>query len=130
MAQTDPEPAVRISSLDGVAVATPPAEVCYENASQVQEELCSAVDDHGIVVMDMSASEFCDSAGVAAIVMAFRRARAAGGDLRLVMGARTVRRIFKLTGIDRVVSHFESLAAAVAARHPAVSAASARPPSS
>ena len=55
------------------------------------------------IVIDLRDVEFLDSAGLAAMVGAMKRARASGGDVKLVMSDRTsVSRILELTSFDRV----------------------------
>jgi anti-anti-sigma regulatory factor len=67
------------------------------------------------VVVDMSGTQFCDSAGLSVLVRAHKQALAQGGGLRLVLPATgTVPRIFTLTGLDQVIPHFTSLEQALA----------------
>ena len=49
-----------------------------------------------------------------ALVIGMQRARDDGSDVRFVMGGPAVRRIFKVTGVDQVLSIFESLDEAIA----------------
>jgi STAS domain-containing protein len=73
----------------------------------------------------MTATQFCDSAGLGVLVRAHKRALADGGELRLVIPASAmVRRVFALTGIDRVIPNFPGQSEAL---EPAPAAA-ARPP--
>jgi anti-sigma B factor antagonist len=65
------------------------------------------------IVADMSATTFCDSSGLAAIVTAYRQAVAAGGDMRLVIEHPGARRVFELSGIDTVISIYPDLPAAL-----------------
>jgi anti-sigma B factor antagonist len=65
------------------------------------------------IVADMSATTFCDSSGLAAIVTGYRQAVAAGGDMRLVIGIPGARRVFELSGIDTVISIYPDLPAAL-----------------
>ena len=69
-------------------------------------------------VVDMTATEFCGSSGISVLVWAHKRARAGGGELRLVMGSHAVYRVFKVTGVDRALRIFTSLPEAVAASPP------------
>jgi hypothetical protein len=52
-------------------------------------------------------------------VRARRRAVAAGAELKLVVTAQIVRRVLGICGLDRLVSIYPSLEAALAARPPA-----------
>jgi anti-sigma B factor antagonist len=109
--------------LGGLPVVTPPAEIDRANADQLREALASASVEHATVVVDMTANSFCDSSGLSALIMAHQRARAAGGELRLVMGGPTPHRVFKVTGLDRVFRIFDSLPEAIAAKSAASGAA-------
>jgi anti-anti-sigma regulatory factor len=75
----------------------------------------------------MSGTQFCDSAGVHALVLAHQRAQAGGGEVLLVVPATTVLRIFAITGIDRMIPNFSSLEQALAHTSPEPSASSSRP---
>ena len=77
----------------------------------------------GTLVVDMSQTTFCDTAGIHALVSAYKQAQAEGGELRLVIVTPTVRRIFTLTGLDNVIPYFGSREEALAAP-PASTAAS------
>jgi anti-sigma B factor antagonist len=105
-----------VGSLGGLAVVTPPGEIDLANAGQLREELAAAATQHATIVVDMTANKFCDSSGISALIAAHKRAQAAGGELRLVMASPAVRKVFKVTGVDRVLRIFDSLPEAVAAR--------------
>ncbi len=98
-----------------VAVVTLPAEIDVTNADGVREELLSVLNEGAAtLIADMSATTFCDSAGVSALVRSFRRATASGGAMRLVVGTPAVRRVLALTGVDRLVEVYPSVAASLA----------------
>ncbi|MCB0066801.1 MAG: STAS domain-containing protein [Caldilineaceae bacterium] len=60
-------------------------------------------------VIDLSATPFMDSAGMAVLVSAMKRARQAGGDVALVWpDADAVKRILKLTHFDRVFTMLDA----------------------
>jgi anti-sigma B factor antagonist len=105
--------------LGGLPVVTPPAEIDIGNAGRLREALVSASSVHATIIVDMTATEFCDSSVLSALAMAVKRAWTGGGELRVVMGAPRARRIFKATGVNRVVRMFENPPEAVAARSPA-----------
>jgi hypothetical protein len=76
------------------------------------------------VVVDMTGTQFCDSAGLTELMRAHRQAIADGGGLRLVIGADdAVLRIFTLIGVDRVIPRFDRLEQALAQTTAAVAAA-------
>jgi anti-sigma B factor antagonist len=86
-----------------------PEEIDVSNAAGVAEELTAAVSRHTAVIIDMSATRFCDCAGARAIVRAHERATGSGAELRLVVTAAPVRRIFGLMGVDRLLDIYPSV---------------------
>ena len=98
---------------DSHAVITMPAEIDITNAGQVREALLSAASDGAVVlVVDMSRTTFCDSAGVQAVIAAYRHAAVTGTQLRLV--ATAVLRIFTVIGADQLIPVYPTLDAALA----------------
>ena len=89
-----------------------PEEVDIRNAAGVAEELTLAVSRSSVVIIDMSATMFCDCAGARAIVRAHKRAADSGAELRLVVTAKLVRRMFGLIGVDHLLDIYPSVEAA------------------
>jgi len=101
-----------------VAVVTLPAEVDVTNADQVREDLLAVVNQGAVsLVADMSKTTFCDSTGVSALVRAFKRATASGGGMRLVVNSPAVHRVLGITGVDRLMPLYPSVAASLASPH-------------
>jgi anti-sigma B factor antagonist len=97
------------------AVVTPPVEIDITNAGQVREELLSVINEGAVLlIVDLSKTTFCDSAGVGALVRTFRRASASGGEMRLVVGTLAVQRVLAVTGIDRLLDIYPCVTAALA----------------
>lgn len=104
-----------VTTLRGVPVITAPAEIDVASAESLRAALAeTAARGHATIVVDLSATRFCDSAGLHALIRAHRTAVAEGGELRLVTGSHGVLRIFAITGVDRVMPRFADRAAAVA----------------
>lgn len=79
-------------------------------AVDLRTEIASAVDD-GIVriVVDLAATEFVDSAGLAALAKGMKDCRSAGGDLRIVSPQHAdATRVFTLTRFDQVFEMADS----------------------
>jgi len=95
-------------------VVTLPTEIDVTNTDEIRQALLSASHDVAVLIIDMSGTTFCDSAGVHAIIAAYREAAAAGTELRLV--ATAVLRILTLTGVDQLIPIYPTLEAALAAR--------------
>ena len=99
---------------DEQVVIALPAEIDVTNSPGLCQTLARAISRHpAVVVADMTATTFCDSSGMGAIVGAYRQAIAAGTDMRLVIGHPAARRVFELNGIDTVISIYPDLPAAL-----------------
>ena len=100
--------------ISAVPVVTAPEEMDITTAYRLRGALAAAVRGHATVVVDMTRTHACDTAGLHVLVRAHRRALAHGGELRLVAPRPDVRRLFAITGLDRVIRHFASLDEALA----------------
>ena len=91
--------------VSGVPVVTAPSEIDATTVGQLRAILLEWQSrGHATMVVDMTATQFCDSAGLRELVRAHKRALAEGGALRLVMPADgAVRRVLDVTGLDRLI---------------------------
>jgi anti-anti-sigma factor len=89
-----------------------PEEVDIRNAADVTAELTRAVSRSSVVIIDMTATMFCDCAGARAVLRVHKRATGTGTELYLVAPATLVRRMFGLMGIDRLLHMYHSVEAA------------------
>ena len=118
-----------VQVVEGVPVVTAPEEIDLANAAGLKAALLEAArpelarelaePGRALVVVDMSRTRFCDSAGLNALVGAARQARADGGEVRLVVVGEAVARIVALTGVDRVIPVYASLEDALMYGRPA-----------
>jgi anti-sigma B factor antagonist len=99
-----------IARRETVVVLPDVIDVC--NAARVAQQLTLAVSRGSAVIIDMSATTLCDCAGVRAVVRAYQRAAESGAELRLAAAAALVRRIFEVTGVDRLLDLYPSVEAA------------------
>ena len=98
-----------------VAVVTLPVEIDVTNADAVRDDLLSVMNQGAtLLIADMSATNFCDSAGVSALVRTFRQANTGTSAMRLVVSTPAVQRVLSLTGVDRLVGIYPSVAASLA----------------
>jgi anti-sigma B factor antagonist len=104
-----------VEVVSGVPVVAAPEEIDITNAPMLRSALVeAAAHGPGTLVADLSRTLFCDSAGLHTLLAAHKRAQADGGELLLVLRGATVLRVFALTGIDRMIPNFSSLADALA----------------
>ena len=100
--------------ISAVPVVTAPDEIDITTAYRLRAALAEAVRGPATVVVDMTRTHACDAAGLHVLVRAHRRALAQGGELRLVAPRPDVRRLFAVTGLDRVIRQFASMDEALA----------------
>jgi anti-sigma B factor antagonist len=74
----------------------------------------AAADGSPVLVVDMTRTRFCDSAGLRVLVNAHKRARADGRAVLLAVPSGAVLRVLAITGIDQVIPHFATLDEALA----------------
>jgi anti-sigma B factor antagonist len=100
----------------GVPVVTAPAEIDDSTAGGLRAILVEwHARGHTTMVVDLTATRFCDSAGLRELVRAHRRAVAGGGGLRLVIPAYgALLRVFGVTGLDGMIPHFATVTQALA----------------
>jgi anti-sigma B factor antagonist len=95
------------------AVVSLPAEIDLTIADALREALLSVLNQGAVaLIADMTATTFCDSAGITTLVRAAKRAAATGAEMRLAVTAPQVLRVFTLVGIDRLIDIHPSVAAA------------------
>lgn len=113
---------------DGVPVVATPDEIDISNAAEFRQSLLSGAGGrHPVLIVDMSETTFCDSTGLHQLVRARRRAEAAGGEVRLVIRTKPVRRVFAIMGLDLLFRLYSSLDDALAARSGPVCAGTTGP---
>jgi anti-sigma B factor antagonist len=97
-----------------VAVVTLPAEIDVTNADAIREELLAVLNQGAVMlVADMSKTDFCDSSGLSALVRVFRHGATSATALRLVVTTPAVLRVLSITGVDRLVDVYPSVAASL-----------------
>ena len=109
-----PEDKFPVEVVQGVPVVAAPEEIDITNAEALRAALlAAAADGHGTLVVDMTGTRFCDSSGLHTLIAAHKRAEAEGREVLLVIPGAPVLRVFALTGMDKVIPNFTSLAEAL-----------------
>ena len=95
-------------------VVTLPAEIDVGNAHRLCEDVQAAFAPGATtVVVDMTATAFCDTSGIRALVLAAKQGAASGGELRVVPSARVLR-VMTMLGLNGWLKVYPSLDEALA----------------
>jgi anti-anti-sigma factor len=96
------------------AVVAFPDHVDVSNVSQLRDRLLSVINRGAtVLIADMTDTVSCDHQAVEAVARACQRAAINGTQVRLVVTAPVVRRVLSIEGLDRLVSIYPSLEAAI-----------------
>lgn len=113
--------AVTIEKEARCAVVTLRGELDAHDAPRLKADFGAAIDgvaglaDAPRVALDLAGVAFLDSTVLGTIVGALRRVREAEGELVVVLPETPARRIFEITGLDKVLSVQPTRADAIAA---------------
>jgi anti-anti-sigma factor len=101
----------RVAVARGVPVVEAPKEIDVTNSAGLRLALLDAASNcHKRFVVDMTRTQFCDASASHILAAAHMRALEEGREMLLaVPDAAIVRRVFALTGIDRIIPSFASL---------------------
>jgi anti-sigma B factor antagonist len=111
-----PDGEFAVEVIEGVPVVTVAEEIDVTNAEALRSALLqAAAAGPGTLVADMTQTRFCDSSGLHTLLAARKRAGEQGRELVLVIpSGATVKRVFEITGMDRVIPNVTTLAEALA----------------
>ena len=92
-----------------------PGELDLTIADGLREALLGVLNAGALgLVVDMTTTTFCDSAGISAITRAVRRAAANDATIRLAVASPAVLRVLDLVGVDRLIDVYPDADAALA----------------
>ena len=105
------DPGYPVVMIGGASVVTAPPELDTANAEWFRKVLLHALGrGNATVVVAMTSTQFCDSAGVSALAWAHGHAVAKDAKLLMVIPAdAAVLRIFDIAGLDRLIPIFADL---------------------
>ena len=102
------------STQDDLTVLTAPTEIDIINADRLLYDLMSAAKSAPMIVLDMTATTFCDSSGFRRMSLAGDHLRAIGGDLRVVCSDR-MHMLLSINQDDEHLSVFSNMTEAAIA---------------
>lgn len=94
-----------------------PSEIDVASCGAAEAALLAAVSAPGLVIADMTGTAICDTAGMRMLLAAHNRARSSGAALRVAVTPGTsVARVMTILGVNRILSVYDSVEEAQAAR--------------
>ena len=98
-----------------LTVVTFPDEIDMATAGAIGEDVAAAL-ARGVhaVIADMTATTFCDSAGISMLIRAKKQATSHGAELRLLLPCPNVLRVLKIQGLDALLPIYFNLEEALA----------------
>jgi anti-sigma B factor antagonist len=99
---------------DGLAILHVTGEIAYGASTALLRRKCRELVDAGEVriVLDLLAVPWLDSSGIGEVFACYKRARAHGGEVKLVLRGKS-RSLFTFTELHRVFEIFDDLEAAL-----------------
>jgi len=97
------------AEFDGAAVITPIGAFDIASVDLLRDGLVAAFAEHTHTVLDLGQTTFMDSLALGAVAGAAKRAKAAGGWLRLVNPQPPVRKVLSITGLDTVLGLYDTV---------------------
>ncbi len=84
-------------------------------APELKQTIADALEgDTRDLIVDLTGTDFIDSSGLAALILAMKRARGRGGQMVVVDAGGGVARTFRVAGVDQILTIVASRAAALA----------------
>jgi anti-anti-sigma factor len=97
------------------AVVRLPEHIDASNTGQIREQLLRLVNRGAVILIaDMTGTVSCDHGGADALVRAYDGTAVNGTQLRVAVSAQIVRRVLDASGLDRLISIYPSVEAAIA----------------
>jgi anti-sigma B factor antagonist len=92
-------------------IVTLPREIDITSAGDVEAQITAAlVPGVAVVIADLTATSFCDSASLQRLLRASEKAAGSGTQLRLAISpGTTVARVMELTGLSRYIAVYPAL---------------------
>ena len=97
----------------GAAVLALAGELDLGSIGALKEAVGHRLTAEAHVVLDLAGLTFCDSTGLGAFVALHRQARSAEARFALAAPRRRIADLFTLSGIDQVISVYDSVEAAL-----------------
>lgn len=98
---------------DIIIISPPSIDLDASNAEEFKKDIARVIDAHKKIIVNMQTIGFMDSAGLGAILSAFKKVRADGGLFRIYGLSKEVKALFDLVRMQRLFEIYEDKESAV-----------------
>lgn len=92
-----------IENVDDILIVTPPkTDLDASNSDEFKRDIAQVVEGYHKVIMDLETISFMDSAGLGAMLSAFKKVRSEGGLFRIYGLSNEVKALFELVRMHRL----------------------------
>lgn len=103
-----------MENIDGVLVVSPPKiDLDANDADEFKKDIISVVEDNKKVILDLRPIGFMDSAGLGAVLSAFKKVRSGGGQFKIFGPSKEVKALFELVRMHRLFEIYEDRESAI-----------------
>lgn len=100
---------IKVRTCDGIPVIELAGEVDAYTSARFREVMLDAIETHGArIVISMREVDYIDSSGLGALVGGLKRVSERDGKIVIVCDQSQVRKVFEITGLEKVFPIFES----------------------
>ncbi|HAR86963.1 anti-sigma F factor antagonist [Clostridium sp. UBA5119] len=102
---------LRFEPLDDKIVVTLQGELDHHSAEEVRTRIDDILDKDGYktLIFNFSGVNFMDSSGIGAVIGRYKKMSLRGGKVCLTNVTPTVKRIFELSGMFKIISMYENV---------------------
>jgi stage II sporulation protein AA (anti-sigma F factor antagonist) len=102
---------LRFEPLDDKIVVTLQGELDHHSAEEVRTRIDDILDKDGYknLIFNFSGVNFMDSSGIGAVIGRYKKMSLRGGKVCLTNVTPTVKRIFELSGMFKIISIYENV---------------------
>ncbi|MBP3701095.1 MAG: anti-sigma factor antagonist [Lachnospiraceae bacterium] len=87
-----------------------PPEIDHHSSKEIRDRTEEYLRSAGIchIVFDFSRTTFMDSSGIGALLGRYKRMRERGGSVMIYGADARIRRILRISGVDKLIPHIET----------------------
>ena len=88
-----------------------PAELDHCNAEQVRKRADMLIEHNHIkyVIFDFANTNFMDSSGIGVIIGRYKKISMRSGEVNIISVSKSIKRVFELSGIFKIIKYYENL---------------------